>query len=85
MVDTAPLMERELARVAGLGWQGKNTLLLNRQWGSWFFLSELLTTATLGYDSPTQTDHLRDVPGSPRRLSDKRFCTTQSARCDPLH
>ncbi len=57
VVDTAPLMERELARVAGLGWQGKNTLLLNRQWGSWFFLSELLTTATLGYDSPTQTDH----------------------------
>ncbi len=57
VVDTAPLLEKEFARLAGLGWLGKNTLLLNRQHGSWFFLAVLLTTAELAYDVPVQTDH----------------------------
>ncbi|MCG8653020.1 MAG: DUF1730 domain-containing protein, partial [Pirellulales bacterium] len=38
IVDTAPLLEREFAQLAGLGWRGKNTLLLNKHWGSYFFL-----------------------------------------------
>jgi epoxyqueuosine reductase len=57
VVDTAPLMEREFAVLAGLGWIGKNTLLLTRQRGSWLFLSVLLTTAQLQYDRPFATEH----------------------------
>jgi len=57
VVDTAPLMEREFAQLAGLGWIGKHTLLINRQAGSWFFLAALLTDAELDYDEPFRADH----------------------------
>lgn len=57
VVDTAPLFERELAQLAGLGWVGKNTLLLNKQAGSYFFLAALLTSAELAYDQPHEADH----------------------------
>ena len=57
VVDTAPLLEREFAELAGLGWVGKNTLLLNRRLGSWFFLAALLTSETLVYDEPMTTGH----------------------------
>ncbi|MCH8047345.1 MAG: tRNA epoxyqueuosine(34) reductase QueG [Planctomycetes bacterium] len=57
VVDTAPLLERDLAQLAGLGWIGKNTMLLNRDAGSWFFLAALLTSVELQYDRPQETDH----------------------------
>lgn len=57
VIDTAPLLEREFAQLAGLGWIGKNTLLLNRRQGSWFFLAALLTDLELDYDDPHTVDH----------------------------
>jgi epoxyqueuosine reductase len=55
-VDTAPLMEKPLAQAAGLGWQGKHTNLLSRDWGNWLFLGTILTTAELIPDTP-EIDH----------------------------
>jgi epoxyqueuosine reductase len=54
--DSAPLMEVELARKAGLGWRGKHTLLLNRESGSTFFLGEILVDVPLPMDEE-QSDH----------------------------
>ena len=51
--DSAPVMEVELAQLAGLGWRGKHTLLLQREHGSWFFLGEIYTDLDLPIDTPT--------------------------------
>jgi epoxyqueuosine reductase len=51
-VDTGPVLERDFAAEAGIGWHGKSTMLLNRQLGTWFFLAEIFTTLELPFDPP---------------------------------
>jgi epoxyqueuosine reductase len=54
-VDTGPVLERDHAAEAGVGWHGKSTMLINRKLGTWFFLGEILTTLDFPPDPP-QTD-----------------------------
>jgi epoxyqueuosine reductase len=55
-IDTAAVMEKPLAQQAGLGWQGKHTNLVSRQYGSWLFLGAIFTTLELPYDTADK-DH----------------------------
>jgi epoxyqueuosine reductase len=70
-VDTAPVMEKPLAQAAGLGWQGKHSVLVSRDLGNWLFLGAIFTTATLQPDR-SETDHC----GSCRRCLD--ICPTDA-------
>jgi epoxyqueuosine reductase len=53
-VDTGPILERDHAAQAGIGWHGKSTMLINEKLGTWFFLAEILTTLELPADEPTR-------------------------------
>lgn len=55
-VDTAPVLEKPLAQMAGIGWQGKHTNLVSRTHGSWLFLCYIFTTIKFDFDQP-ETDH----------------------------
>lgn len=70
-VDTAPVMEKPLAAKAGLGWQGKHTNLVSRDFGSWLFLGSIFTTAEIAPDPPEE-DHC----GACRRCLD--VCPTNA-------
>lgn len=70
-VDTAPVMERPLAQAAGLGWQGKHTVLVSREFGNWLFLGAIYTTCDMPVDEP-EPDHC----GSCRRCLD--ICPTNA-------
>jgi len=70
-VDTAPVMEKLLAQAGALGWQGKHTNLVSRQFGSWLFLGEVFTSLALAPDPP-DTDHC----GECRRCLD--VCPTKA-------
>lgn len=71
-VDSAPVMERGFAEQAGLGWIGKNSMLINARAGSWFFLGEIFTDLALPIDPPQETAHC----GSCRACLDD--CPTQA-------
>jgi epoxyqueuosine reductase len=70
-VDTAPVMEKPIAAKAGLGWQGKHTNLVSRDFGSWLFLGSIFTTAEIDPDQPEE-DHC----GACRRCLD--VCPTKA-------
>ncbi|MAD51107.1 MAG: tRNA epoxyqueuosine(34) reductase QueG [Candidatus Marinimicrobia bacterium] len=55
-VDTSPVMDKVWAQKAGIGWQGKHTNLITRDYGSWLFLGELIVDLELDYDSPFDED-----------------------------
>ncbi len=71
-VDSAPVMEKPIAELAGLGWIGKNTLLLNPKAGSWFFLGELFTSLVL----PINTTPIEKQCGNCRACLS--ICPTQA-------
>ncbi|MEX1032238.1 MAG: tRNA epoxyqueuosine(34) reductase QueG [Cellvibrionaceae bacterium] len=56
-VDSAPVLERAIAEKSGLGWIGKNTMLINNKAGSWFFLGELFTTLPLPVENESASNH----------------------------
>jgi epoxyqueuosine reductase len=77
-VDSAPVLEKAIAEQAGLGWIGKNTLVLNRKAGSYFFLAELFVDLPLPVDPPHASEHCGRGP-------DQRLRRPLCAGCQALH
>ncbi len=83
-VDSAPVLERDWARRSGVGWIGKNTLLLNKKQGSYFFLAELIIDLELEYDDPV-SDHCGDctkcIDACPTGAIDENGYILDASRC----
>ncbi len=76
--DSAPVLERAWAKKAGLGWEGKHSLIIQKQKGSFFFLAEIILDVELTYDKPFTTDHC----GSCTRCIDA--CPTEAILPDKM-
>src|SRR5690606_28983003 len=74
-VDSAPVLERDWARRSGVGWMGKNTLLIHPKAGSYYFLAELILDLDLVYDDP-----IKDYCGTCTRCIDA--CPTEAIAAD---
>ena len=83
-VDSAPVLEKPIAEKAGLGWIGKNTLLLNRHAGSWFFLGELYTDLPLPSDQPV-TNHCGSCSACIDICPTKAIVWPVSIRCTTMY
>ena len=83
-VDTAPVMEKPLAQKAGLGWQGKHTNLVSREFGSWLFLGSIFTTLELPPDEG-EKDHCGNCQPLPGCLSHRRLPRALQTGCAALH
>jgi epoxyqueuosine reductase len=88
-VDSAPVLEKAWAEEAGLGWQGRNSLVVNKRIGSFFFLGILLIDVELEYDLPAAADYCGecrlcvDVPASAARAWAPRAHTVDSRISEP--
>lgn len=84
-VDSAPVLERDWARRAGIGWQGKHTLLLRKGRGSWCFLATLIVDLELSPDPPFRTDHCgtcrRCIEACPTGAIDSQGYLLDSRKC----
>ncbi len=83
-VDTAAVMEKPLAQAAHLGWQGKHTNLVSREFGSWLFLGAIYTTLELPRDG-AEIDHCGSCRACLGHLSDIGLPRALQARCAALH
>ncbi len=83
-VDTAAVMEKPLAAAAGIGWQGKHTNLVSREFGSWLFLGAIFTTLELPPDQ-AEPDSCGTCQRLPRCLPDCGVSRAVPARCAALH
>ncbi len=83
-VDTGRMVDRAIAARSGLGWFGKNTNILTRQWGSWIFLAEIVTSLDLEPDAPLAAScgHCQVCLEA---CPDWGICSSGCARCPALH